>query len=254
MINKESITHYEITIPAPNWMMVATMGNISSSAVQIEPNSKAAKRKRMSPEDRETLIVEEAINFFAEHGLEGKTRDLADRLGITQPLLYRYFPSKEKLIERVYQEVYVQRWNPKWDSLITDRGHPLKARLIEFYKEYAGAVYDYVWVRIFLYSGLKGVDINDRYLAIIKDKVLEPVCAELRHSHGLPSADEIPIGPQELELAWGLHGMFFYRAVRHFAYDLPMIENMDEAIENDVSIFLAGVAKVHKKVVEKAAG
>lgn len=210
------------------------------------------KRKRMSPEDRESMIVEEAINFFAEQGLEGKTRDLAKRLDITQPLLYRYFPSKEKLIERVYQEVYVQRWNPKWDDLITDRDQPLKKRLIEFYKDYAGAVYDFVWVRIFVYSGLKGVDINDRYLTIIKEKVLQPVCAELRHAHGLPTTEGLPIGPEELELAWGLHGMFFYRAVRHYAYGLPLTEDIDAAIENDVTIFLAGVEGTHKKVVGRA--
>lgn len=222
------------------------------SSLSASSLSKTVKRKRMSPADRESLIVEEAINFFAEHGLEGKTRDLANRLDITQPLLYRYFPSKEKLIERVYQEVYVQRWNSDWDDLITDRGRPLKARLIEFYKEYANAVYDYVWVRIFLYSGLKGVDINDRYLSIIKDKVLQPVCVELRHAHGLPSEKEVPIGNEELELAWGLHGMFFYRAVRHYAYGLPLTENIDTAIENDVTIFLAGVPDTHKEVVNRA--
>jgi AcrR family transcriptional regulator len=225
--------------------------DISSVAQQIETTRGTAKRRRMSPGNRETLIVEEAITFFAEHGLEGKTRDLAKRLGITQPLLYRYFPSKEKLIERVYQEVYVQRWNPDWDNLITNRERSLKARLIEFYKQYSGAVYDYVWVRIFMYSGLKGVDINDRYLSIIKDKVLQPVCVELRHVHALPTVNEVPISPEELELSWGLHGMFFYRAVRHFAYDLPLTENVDAAIENDVTIFLAGVPKVHKKMLGK---
>ncbi|MBT4220588.1 MAG: TetR/AcrR family transcriptional regulator [Rhodospirillaceae bacterium] len=213
-----------------------------------------SKRKRMSPEERETLIVDEAICFFAEHGFEGKTRDLAKRLGITQPLLYRYFPSKESLIERVYQEVYVQRWNPDWDDLIPDRSRPLADRLAAFYKEYARAVYDYVWVRIFLYSGLKGVDINDRYLGIIKDKVLIPVCTEMRHEYKLPSPDKTPIEAEELELAWGLHGMFFYRAVRHFAYSLPVAEDIDQAIENDVSMFLAGAPKVHKRIVKKAAG
>ena len=207
----------------------------------------------MLPRDREALIVDEAIRFFAEHGFEGTTRDLANRLGITQPLLYRYFPSKEGLIERVYQKVYVQRWNPAWEGLITDRRHPLKERLVQFYQEYALAVYDYVWVRIFLHSGLKGVDINDRYLTIIKDKVLRPICAELRHSDDLPSPSQIAIGPEELELAWGLHGMFFYRAVRHFSYGLPMPDNIGAAIDNDVSIFLAGVPEVHGRIVNNIA-
>ena len=211
-------------------------------------------KKRMGKGEREAHIVKEAVCFFAEHGFEGKTRDLAERIGITQPLLYRYFPSKESLIERVYDEVYVSRWDSKWDGLISDRTEPLEDRLRRFYKEYARAVYDYVWVRIFVYSGLKDMDINDRYLAIVRTKVLEPVCHELRHTHGLPDADELPIQDEELELAWGLHGMFFYRAVRRFVYNMKTTVVTDEAIENDVRIFLGGVADVHKEMVAKALG
>ena len=95
-----------------------------------------APKKRMDKDEREAHIIEEAVCFFAEHGFEGKTRDLAKRIGITQPLLYRYFPSKEHLIERVYDEVYVQRWNPKWEKLIRDRSRPIDERLCVFYKEH----------------------------------------------------------------------------------------------------------------------
>lgn len=203
----------------------------------------------MNPEEREALIVQEAVRFFAEHGFEGKTRDLAKRIGTTQPLLYRYFPSKESLIDRVYQEVYIRRWNPTWDQLIADRERPLVRRLCQFYKEYAGAVYDYVWVRIFVYSGLKGMPINERYLAIIRAKVLEPVCLEMRHAHGLPGPDRIPLLEAEIELAWGLHGMFFYRAIRHFIYNLPMVPDTDAAIENDVRTFLAGAPRAQKELL-----
>lgn len=207
----------------------------------------------MEREEREALIVKEAVSFFAEHGLEGKTRDLAARIGITQPLLYRYFPSKESLIERVYQEVYVSRWNSEWETLIADRSQPLVDRMIRFYIEYADAIYDYVWVRIFVYSGLKGVDINDRYLSIIRGKLLEPICTEMRHDFGLPNPDEVPIADEEVELTWSLHGMFFYRAIRHFVYNLPMVEDRAVAIENDVRTFLAGAPETQKAIIAKHA-
>lgn len=220
---------------------------------RAEPAPKAAQKKRMDPDEREAHIVAEAVRFFAEHGFEGKTRDLARRIGITQPLLYRYFPSKESLIERVYQEVYVRRWNPAWESLITDRTIPLPDRLCRFYREYARAVYDYVWVRMFVYSGLKGVDINDRYLRGIKDRVLRPICEELRHAQGLPSPEAVPIGEQELELAWGLHGSFFYRAIRRYIYNLTSTADSDAAIENEVKVFLGGVGPVQRLLIEEHA-
>lgn len=214
------------------------------------PNGTEKNTKRMSPDQRRELIIAEAVNFFAEYGFEGKTRDLAKRIGITQPLLYRYFPSKEQLIEQVYQTVYVRRWNPEWESWITDRNRPLDERLCRFYKAYAEAVYDYVWVRLFVYAGLKGVDINNRYLAIIQEKVLVPVATELRFIHNLPSPQETPIEQAEIELIWGLHGTFFYRAVRHFVYNMPMANDLQNAIENDVNAFLLGIPDIHKNIVK----
>jgi len=201
---------------------------------------------------REAHIVAEAINFFAERGLEGKTRDLAKRIGITQPLLYRYFPSKDSLIERVYQEVYVSRWNPDWETLIADREQSLMARMVRFYCEYADAIYDYNWVRIFVFSGLKGANINDRYLAHVRAKLLEPLCVEMRHDFALPSPAKVPITEEEVELTWGLHGMFFYRAIRHFIYNLPMIENTTDAIENDVRTFLKGAPHTLKSIIDES--
>ena len=72
----------------------------------------APKRRNMRAADRERAILDEAIRFFAERGFEGQTRELAKRLGITHSAIYRHFPSKEALIERVYQEVYLSRWSP----------------------------------------------------------------------------------------------------------------------------------------------
>lgn len=208
-------------------------------------------RKRMEREEREAHIVEEAIQFFAENGFEGKTRDLAERIGITQPLLYRYFPSKESLIERVYEEVYVSRWDKNWETLVVDRARPLHERLIQFYQEYAKAIYDYVWVRIFVYSGLRGIDINNRYLAHLRGRYLVPVCLELRHAFTLPDAAEVPITEEEVEHVWSLHGMFFYRAIRHYVYGLPMAKDIDQAIVNEVTTFINGAEETVRDIVSR---
>src|SRR5476649_2128517 len=82
--------------------------------------------RRLAPAVREKLIVQKAIQHFATHGFSGSTRELARQLDVTQPLLYRYFPSKEALIDRVYEEVY--QWNPSWEELIKDRSVPLQER------------------------------------------------------------------------------------------------------------------------------
>ena len=61
---------------------------------------------------RAKQILRGAIAFFAEHGFSGQTRALTSELGVSKGLLYRYFPSKEALIDRVYDEVFLHRWRP----------------------------------------------------------------------------------------------------------------------------------------------
>ena len=87
-------------------------------------------RRRLRPEDRERKIVDGAVAFFAEVGFDGGLRDLAKRLGITHQNLFRYFPTKEALIERVYQEVYLSRWQPEWETVLHDPAKSLERRLI----------------------------------------------------------------------------------------------------------------------------
>jgi len=209
------------------------------------------RRKRLPRSEREQMIVEEAIRFFAEVGFEGQTRELARRLGITQPLIFRYFPTKEDLIERVYQEVYLSRWNPWWEELLEDRSLPLLERLTEFYRAYTKAIFTYEWVRIFVYSGLKGVNINKRYLALIRDRVLKRIMGELRAAHGLPPPDEIPFSESELELGWGLHGSIFYIAIRKWIYEVDIPTDLEGVIAAEVESFVHGAPKVVDRLIRQ---
>src|SRR3546814_5109285 len=86
---------------------------VFSSDLVTTPRKKTqTDTPRLPRAERERLIVEGAVQFFAEVGFGGDTRELAKRLNITHPLLFRYFASKNALIERVYQEVFIGRWNP----------------------------------------------------------------------------------------------------------------------------------------------
>jgi len=56
------------------------------------------KKARMSAEDRKQAIVMAALPLFARQGYaETTTRDLAKAAGVSEPLLYKHFPSKEAL-------------------------------------------------------------------------------------------------------------------------------------------------------------
>lgn len=197
-----------------------------------------AEKRRLDPKAREEAIVKAAIAFFAEHGFDGSTRDLAARIGITQPLLYRYFPSKEALLDRVYEEVYVHPWNPDWEPALKDRSVPLEARLTRFYQDYARVLLTYEWVRLFMFAGLKGLDFNARYLAFLRGTAFDLVVKEVRHERGLPL--DQPIREGEVELVWGLHASIFYMGVRRFIYGMPLPADLNADMALRVKAFLKG--------------
>ncbi len=198
------------------------------------------KQKRLKSDVRRKEFIAKAIEFFAEEGFESSTRKLAKRLGVTQPLLYRYFPSKQDLISEVYDTVYVGRWRPEWEELITDRKTPLRDRLIAFYDAYTDAIFRRDWIRIYLYSGLKGVDINRRYMELVHSKILEPIVAEALHeTKHAPK----PITQRELDFAWVMHGGIFYFGVIKLVYEQTEPVGKRQAIEMAVDAFIDGIAR-----------
>jgi len=206
------------------------------------PKRARAKQKRLSPQDRRKEFVAKATEFFSEEGFGGGTRDLARRLGVTQPLLYRYFPSKDDLIKEVYRTVYLEPLDTGWEKLLADRSRPIRARLQEFYNAYTNVIFTSKWLRIYLYSGLKGIDINRWYVGVVRDKILTRIIRECRHEAGLPALGKPTAA--ELEMAWVFHGGIFYYGVRKYIYESVVLEDKERMISDALDVFLAGFKRV----------
>lgn len=67
--------------------------------MSIESN----KRTRLPPDERRRLILDAALEFFAQGGYRASMGDLAAAAGITRTVLYHYFPSKEELFLSVLE-------------------------------------------------------------------------------------------------------------------------------------------------------
>lgn len=200
------------------------------------------KQRRLSPDDRRKEFVAKATEFFSEEGFGGGTRALARRLGVTQPLLYRYFPSKDDLIKEVYRTVYLEPLDSGWEKQLGDRSRPFPERLKEFYDAYTNVIFSRKWLRIYLYSGLKGLELNRSYVGIVRDKILTRIIRECRHEMGL--ASQTRPSAAELEMAWVFHSGIFYYGVRKFIYESPVLEAKEQMISDAVDAFLAGFAQV----------
>ena len=195
----------------------------------------------MRSDDRRAQILEGATHFFSESGLTGNTRELSARLGITQPLLYRYFASKQVLLDTIFEELFAKRWNPRWRDLIKDRSRPLRDRVACFYAEFDARVLTREWVRLFVFSGLSGYSYNQRVFRKLMTDIFRPLGVELRLLHGLPEVAPRDISNPEIEMIWELHGVIFYHRLRQHAYGVKLQTRIEDVIAN-LLFYLEGAA------------
>lgn len=213
---------------------------MATSRMATRRESAEAVRRRLSPAERERQIVDGAIELFAEVGFGGQTRELSRRLGITQPLLYRYFPSKQDLVERVYREAFLGKWNPAWEALLADRTRPLRDRLVDFYGQYTEVIFTPQWIRLYLHAGLLGIGYNRRYIGRLEERLLRPICVEVRATLGLRATAQA-VTPEELELVWMFHAGIFYYGVRKYVYRMATRLGAERMIAAAVDGMLQGI-------------
>ncbi len=107
--------------------------------------------------DRKIQILQEATRLFSSEGYDGMTiKQLADACGITEPALYRYFPSKDKIYDAVLESIAARL---DYDHLFKELAHEddletlltkLANHIIKFYTRNSDLY------RLLLYSALHG--------------------------------------------------------------------------------------------------
>ncbi len=213
-----------------------------------ETGQKGSRRKRLSPGDRERMIVDGAIHYFAEHGFDGETRALANSIGVSQALVFHYFPTKEALIDRVYEDVFLSRWKDQWVDIIGDRSRSLRHRLKEFYRDYYATGDRPEWIRITLYSALRDIDINSRYHARVRERIILRIALELREELGLGQSMG-PISEYEEHLVYCLHSSVIYQLIRKHIYRMQSPDDLAPVIEANVDIFMNSIPLVLQRFI-----
>ena len=208
--------------------------------------------RRLAPDARQQQILEGAIAYFAEFGFDGGTRALASHLGISQALLFRYFPNKAALVDRVYEVVFLNRWNPNWKHLLTRRELPLAERLSAFYKDYNRSIDRYEVIRISLFSALRNESISQRYVARLREHLIAPIVAECRAHLGLPAPEEQPQTDLEEQLVLGLHATVIYGIMRKHVFHAAPPTDTDFLIDLYVDGFVRHAPEAFKQVLARA--
>jgi AcrR family transcriptional regulator len=206
---------------------------------------KPPPRRRLAPDARREQILQEAIALLTDKGIDFNTRELSDRLGISHPLLFRYFASKEEIIEAVFQTVYLGRFSPEMRRAIEAAHDDVVAKWIDFYRVYAPKIFDRTWIRIFISSALNQQTISRRYFEIVINPLIAKMADDTEiHCFGATLPVDSPIRVQTLELAWMTHSSLFYSGLRRWVYDLAVPSEIVETMAVRIKVHFAGARAV----------
>lgn len=215
------------------------MGNPHMSvqpAVEAAVQPAVRSTRRLEPSVRAELILDEATRFFSERGFNAQITDLAARLGISHALIFRYFGTKQNLIDLVYQRVFVEPWSEHWAHDLADRSLPLKQRIENFYVSYLETVDNPLWIRVVLHAGLAGEHLpRGNEVRSRVDSVLELILREIRAHQGLPEGPALDA--MEWEMAWHLHSSIIYLLMRKHILDRTFTLDRDAMVRRIVANF-----------------
>lgn len=193
---------------------------------------------RLPHAERRAQILSTASDFFAENGLTGQTRRLAEACGISQRLLYRFFPTKEDLVAEVYRQEILGAFKARWFVELKDRSRPVETRFTSFYIDYLNSTLTHKWLRLFLYASLADASMAPDYIASIVTQLLEVLIEEAAHDQGLELPDDLATVH---EMAWTLHGAISHYAIRRHIYKASWRVPEASVVSMHVRMFLAGL-------------
>lgn len=66
------------------------------------PQERSARKPKGQGAERREEILEHALHLFAQHGVHSvSTRRIAESVGVSQPTLYAYFPTRDAILDEV---------------------------------------------------------------------------------------------------------------------------------------------------------
>lgn len=198
-----------------------------------------APRRRLRGEARRAAIIDAAVAAFADQGFGVSTRDLAGRMGVTQALLYRYFPSKDAIVEAVIERFARRRWPADFAVDLVDGDGPLEDRMTAFFLVYIDNVPS-DGLRLFVRAALDGIEIGTRFGPAQTEDVLRPVVVAMRRALGLAGLDERPMLRGEREIAMTIHSSIAWLLYRRFIFKTAIPDSPVDLVRLRVRTALPG--------------
>lgn len=197
---------------------------------------------RLSAGERRQAIIEASSKLFAERGFRGvTTREIAQAVGVSEPVLYQHFQTKQDLYQAIIESISEQ---------VRCRFEPALAAASEYDRDDRTILTqiatnislwhdeDPTLSRLLVFSALEGQEFSDLFFA----KHAAPQFDLLKQyfEHRIERGTFRSVNPAAA--AWAFIGMIAHHSmVRHYHHFDPYPQPKEELIAQMVDLFLHGL-------------
>ncbi len=197
----------------------------------------ANKLKRPSSQERQAGLIAAAATLFAAKGFNGTTtKEIAKAAGVSEALVFKYFPTKRALYSAILAEkVTVSELLEAVEESAKKRDDRRVFTLIAGYRIRPDV--DSTLLRLLLFSALEGHELSDMFFGkqhrVFYDHLARYI--RLRVDEGIFR----PVDP--LLAARAFIGMVVHHRLLHEIFGVPMHRTHDETVSTYVDLFLNGL-------------
>lgn len=213
---------------------------VSNHLLTMEAAVKSSVRTpRTSSQERQASLIAAAASLFAAKGFKGTTtKEIAKATGVSEALLFKYFPTKRALYAAILAEkVQYSGLREAVEEAAKKQDDERLFTLLAGYRIRQGA--DPTLLRLLLFSALEGHEMSEMFFRQQYRVFYDLLAGYIRRR--IDDGAFRPVDP--LLAARAFFGVIVHHRLLHDIFGLPMHRTHEDTVSEYVSIFLGGLIK-----------
>lgn len=209
----------------------------TQTARASKPRAGRAAQPRPSGQERQAAIITAAAALFAANGFKGTTtKEIAKAAGISEALLFKYFPTKQALYAAILKEkVSIPELLASVEEAAQKRDDRRVFTLIAGHRIRRGA--DPTLLRLLLFSALEGHELSAMFFRT-QHRIFYDYLASYIARRAKDGAFR-PVDP--LLAARAFTGMIAHHRLLHEIFGVPAHRSPEDSVDAYVTLFLDGL-------------
>src|SRR2546426_9661510 len=201
-----------------------------------------SRTQRATGQERQASIIAAAASLFAQKGFNGTTtREIAKTAGISEALLFRYFPTKRALYAAILAaRSQLSQLMASIEEAADKREDVRVFTLIASFRIHRGA--DPSLLRLLLFSALEGHELSDMFFRNRHRVFYEFLAGYIARRTREGKFRKV----DPLLAAQSFVGMIVYHRLLHEIFKVPPHCSPEEAVAGYVDVFLEGLRRDRK--------